>query len=222
MSANKSQWVDFFLNQDFNTTGNISLRDVSLEQHPFLEYEGWKKAAFLTYIAVTTGIEMFMKVVLVKFAKTTKISDRPINVIFITDQGFQGLGYLTMGLMTIASSASNVPIAELFDSMTAGWVFVTIGLFTLMSKSTLSLTMAIYRLMCIKAANIVKYSIGEIRFAMILMIFGYLFCGVLVYCWANIDPSQLVAVNMALGRSSYQSQIHQKHAGETPDKDQVM
>ena len=81
------------------------------------------------------------------------------------------------------------------------------------NRATFSLSMAIFRVMYIKASHFVKYTIGEIRFAVIMIIFGYLLLAPCLYAWSKNDMSNVSSMNFAQGHSKYQAKLHLKYTG---------
>lgn len=198
-----------------NCTEDLNLLAVNLELYPFIEYEGWKKVALLTFVFFTFCIEVFMKILLGKFYQKVNIMERPLTIMFIIDQTVQGIGYIVVTVMYFFSILTGIPIVTMFGSQTAGWVFVGFGVLTIFSRSTMSLMMALYRLLCLKANNFMMYRIGDVTFAIIMIILGYSLTIFTSLAWVNNYPPYLSAINLSRGISRYQAILLQKYTEET-------
>lgn len=203
-----------FITKYSNCTEDLNLLAMDLELYPFLEYEGWKKWALIWFVSSTFAIEVFMKILLAKFSKENKILERPITVMFIVDQAVQGTGYIVVTLLFIASVLTGIPMVKMFGSTTVAWVFVGFCDLIIVSKSTMSLMMAIYRLLCLKANHFTMYKIGGVALAIILIFVGYGLTFLICLAWLNNNPSYISGLNFAKGVSQYQALLIQKYTEE--------
>lgn len=192
------------------SVGDLNLDDVTLESHPYLQYEGLAKVAFVSFIIFALITEVFLKVVLIKFAKSNSITEKPITLIFLVDRFVQGSGYIIICILILASLITNTPLVELFNTQAAAYVLVCLAMIAVASRSGLSLCMALYRLMCIKVPNLVMFIIGDLTLAIIFIICNQGFNVFLTYQWIQVN-TRAALLNFAKGMSLNQAELIKKY-----------
>lgn len=202
---------------NFTRCGDLAFEDVSLQSHPFLQYEGWEKVAFVSFILFSLATEVFLKAVLYKFVKSESIRERPITIIFVVDRVVQGSGYIITCILFLASLITDTPLVNLFDSEAAGFGLLWITLIAVSSRTGLSLCMAVYRIMYFKAPNVVRVWIGELNSVLLLITLNYALNGSLIYLWISSANGYSTFLNFAKGASRKQLEIINRYMGEEED-----
>lgn len=72
-------------------------------------------------------------------------------------------------------------MVDMHGGYTGPWIVFILGLVTIASRASMSLSMAIYRVMCLKTTDLVKYRISSMKLALILIIMANILNGLLVY-----------------------------------------
>lgn len=98
--------MPLYVHHGTNATGAEAMlfQTLDLENYPILEYEGWARIAFLAFLVFILISDICAKGVIFKFLASMKMSDRPINIVFLADQvrefkilSIMGMKHLELG-----------------------------------------------------------------------------------------------------------------------------
>ena len=93
-------------------TENIEIEDIALESFQFFQYTGWVRLFFITFLLSVFITECIAKLVIFSHLASVKISNRPINMIFIADQVFRFLIMNEIFIRNISILSSKVIYAN--------------------------------------------------------------------------------------------------------------
>ena len=194
----------------------LIVSQISQDEAPLISLPFTAKLTLTTVIMMSLLIGSYFKVIMYSYVFTTNRKNRgwmhrPINVITVTSAIIHHITHVSVGIWYVVILLSEKPLGNSIGVHYCQ-VMGVVGVYGLVYLSVGSLGISVYRILYITQEYWVKYVIGERLLLALVLSFGIICCGLLVFLFMLESSSHRTYMNMCTGFSVTQTQILMEYA----------